>query len=143
MHYSIEFDVTTHPDDEYPFPQPRFKFMELVAINNGEMPDSWDVGKVVGMKLQFHRWQIAGTLTSQPYWEYNVKQPDDPSNHWWFEENDLVPESEVARLQAEWDAQVAASHPEPDVDDSLSCGAAYYPNESDYLLAEHPESLKE
>lgn len=52
-----------------------------------------------------------------------------------------MPESEVAPLQAERDAEVAASNTEPDVDDSLPEWANYYANESDYLLAEYPEAF--
>lgn len=89
MHYLIEFDVTSQPDDEYQFPQPRFKFMDRVAINNGCQPESWEVAQVVGMRLWFCRKEYG--LFTEPCWEYNTTIPGHFPDNQWFEEKDLEP----------------------------------------------------
>ena len=121
MHYSLEFEIKPHPNDEFVFPQPRFKFMDRVALVQAERPDSWEVGEVVGMLLQFSRWADSETLIEQPCWLYNVQQPGHCTNPIWLEETDLVPEANIPDMHAGWD--VASE------DDDLI--------ESGYLLANY------
>lgn len=79
-------------------PLPKFNFGERVAQSDECPPCNWLIGKVVGLTID---------ESYDPTWYYSVKL-DAPSGL--TEEylgDDLVPETEIPNLQAEWEQQEA------------------------------------
>lgn len=99
MKYLIEFDVPQSEHELWEFPQPKFKFMDRVAINNVEDASNGNVGIIVGMRLYYCRKH--GCLSSEPRWEYNVNDEHYYPDNQWFEEEHLKPELEIDRILAE------------------------------------------
>lgn len=80
---------------------PKYKFGDRVAIAGDCQPEAWATGKVVGLHLDEYKF-------SPTTWSYVCKL-DKPLGYTEdYEENDLVPESEIPNLQAKWDEGEAA-----------------------------------
>lgn len=76
-------------------PLPKFKFTDRVAVSEECAPTNWLTGKVVGLTLDDEAYQ--------PIWYYSIKLDAPSGLTEEYQADDLVLETQIPVLQAEWE----------------------------------------
>lgn len=98
MTHSINFSVPYTSDELFIVPQPRFKFLDEVAVSKFYEPEvdlaSWVTGIIIAIRLELHYWPNKQTLAIPPYWTYQIREMDLENKEslitYWYEETELV-----------------------------------------------------
>lgn len=97
--HSINFNVPYTSDELFVVPQPRFKFLDEVAVCVFENPEldlaSWSTGVIVAMVLELRYWPKKQTLAIPPFWRYQIRETNaqvqrDYYLNYWYDETEIV-----------------------------------------------------
>lgn len=79
-------------------PLPQYKFGDRVAVTGECPPNEWLIGKIVGLTLH---------EAYEPIWYYSIKLDAPSGLTEEYQADDLVLETQIPVLQAEWEQQQA------------------------------------
>jgi hypothetical protein len=101
---TIEFYPPSHPDDEFDYPHPKFKFWEEVArvddwgycLDENLNPDEEiNIYQVCALHLVANRTNT-GLLREPPYWLYGVCLSQGSQKVRWFAEAELIAKRDIS-----------------------------------------------